>query len=262
MRYLIFLLILILFSGSPATANQNFVSDEIAASFDIPQGWAITDLGSNQVILAHDSLSGVGIMISRNPIAPENAIGSIEDMETALLGFFRDIDIQNYAGDSLAYTLQADRAEFELMYRGNSQNNSAPDIINILKGIIIRARDGRQWFYLFQASAPEQYQNHLIAGLETVANSFKVKFLSAPRLYRRNTLTPHLLILLILALTAFFYTRNRRIQKSRNPLGLDSGSFWRCVACGKVNHIELSRCRRCGHDREKVGSINTENKQS
>jgi hypothetical protein len=243
-------------------ANQNFVSDEIAASFDIPRGWTITDLGANQVVLAHDSLTGVGIMISRNPIAPENAIGSIEDLETALLGFFRDIDIENYSGDSLAYTLQADRADFELMYGEKSENNSAPNLTNILKGIIIRGRDGRQWFYLFQASAPEHNQDHLIAGLETVAGSFEVKFPSATRLYRRNTLTPYLLILLILALTAFFYTRNRRIQKSRNPLGFDSGSFWRCVACGKVNHIEISRCRRCGHDREKVGSINTENKKS
>jgi hypothetical protein len=246
-------------SSSLTAADESvFFSGRLGASFEIPEGWRIDTTEINRIDLRNDDYPGATISIIKNLIAPEQTIRSADDLETAVLGFYRDLEIREPSEDSLILSVKTNRAEFVISYMEIPMADRAPMVVNSLKGIIIRARDGRQYFYLMTCSTPDIYRAEVSTGFNHLIASFGITHPQAARLYPRNDMSPYLLILLILALTAFFYARNRRVQKSRHPLGLDSGSFWRCTACGKVNHAELNRCRRCGNVRRRVGSINSE----
>ena len=82
-----------------------------------------------------------------------------------------------------------------------------------------------------------------------VAKSFHITDEILPNLYPKPNFTKFLLIFIVIALCIFFFTRNRKIQRSHHPLGRDSASFWRCIACGRANHIDVRFCHRCGVER-------------
>ncbi len=231
-----------------------FESEALVCSFSYPEGWLPDTTLDHRITLTNITDERISISIGRYGIESNNHIKSGAQLYEAIGGLYEDLGINIEKDREIIYSLHGGRADFEIEYR-QYEPPEEQYFQKHLKGSVIRTASGNQLFYLIIAQAPEEKYKSVQPAFRTIINSFVINEKLAERLYVGRDLLPYLLIFLIMALTAFFFARNRRIQKSRHPLGKDSSSFWRCIKCGRANHIELLYCSRCGEERQEVGSI-------
>lgn len=249
------LTIMILCLAIPAGADEVFFESEtMACTFSYPEGWFPDTTLAHRVTLINETNGNITISIGRYGIESSNHIKSGAELYEAISGLYEDLGINIEKDREITYSLHGGRADFEIEYR---QYEPPEDTYyqKYLRGSVVRTVSDDQLFYLIIAQAPEEKYSSVQPAFKTIINSFVINENLAERLYVGRDFLPYLLILLIMALTVFFFARNRRIQKSRHPLGKDSSSFWRCPKCGLANHIELMYCNRCGEERQEVGSI-------
>ena len=239
-------------SSGTALADQIYLG-RLNCSIDLPIDWQVDSTQFGHLYFHNDLFPDAMIELIRYPINPTSLIENDQELEQAIIGLYKELGEIQIDGDSVQYTTYKGRADFELRYK--PADDSDGQSIHYLKGIIIRNASGDQIFYLLRSKFNIRDEARMQADINGIINSMAFTDDLSERLYPDSNIMAYLLILLILALTAFFYSRNRRVQRSRNPLGLDSGSHWRCSSCGLVNHIDRTNCERCGNTRREVGSI-------
>ncbi len=217
----------------------------LKCTFDLPAGWSAQQATPDILIINTDAGDSVEVTVSRFELDTENPIKSDGDLAEAITGLYHDIGIKSANRDSIAYAVNGGSASFEAEYNHIPARSEAL-IHSGLKGIIGRLASGEQVLYLIVVMAPPEIFDAIRPQINVLTNSFRIDETLAEEFYPRRNFSPYMMILLILALSALFYSRNRRVQKSRNPLGRDSGSLWRCSLCGRANHIDNEACSRCG----------------
>jgi hypothetical protein len=248
----IFLLMLLAVLG--AEASDRFVSNQLFCSFDIPEGWALDTAHVDQVNLIYDKDPGAIVSINRYTIDEFLQLRSDEDLREAIAGLYFALGIDSISNEEVQYRVENAVAGFATEF-GAYDSLEAIGVAKMLRGSIVRLSDGRQVLYLIIGSAPENMREVAADVFNRTIGSFEITANLSDDLYASQDFSTYLMILLILMLMVFFYTRNRRVQRSRNPLGKDSSSFWRCPLCGRMNHIHNDTCNRCGTDRIRTGSL-------
>lgn len=249
MRVLIYLIFLGLLFLSPLSAQDEFCAPEIGFCFFLPPGWTALSVPPNNVIVRDSLNHSVNIDIIRYDIDAFSQINSDDGLLVAVSGFFGDLGAKILPGEMLDIMVDSGLAVFQTSFT-TYDSADQQTTFKSLKGIIGRHPDAGQTLYLLIASAPEDLYQTSIGDINLVKHSFRITEYFADELYDRTSISSYLLVLLIMALIVFFFARNRRVQKSTNPLGRDTGNFWRCHSCRQINHVEHKTCRRCGHERE------------
>nr|MBN2278415.1 zinc finger Ran-binding domain-containing family 2 protein [candidate division Zixibacteria bacterium] len=235
-----------LFAAAPAGGKYH--SDRMDCTVAIPQDWAVDDSIDNRIRIYSVREPTVTIGIFRHVIEDTNRLESDADLGKAISGLYFELGIDSGLALEPEYTVIGPRADFQIEF---TVRDSIPENARImhLRGIVVQPAVGGQVLYLLLAEAPGDLDSSQTAVINHLLQSFEITIPLADDLYPSKNLSAYLLLLLLLGLSAFFYARSRRIQRSRNPLGRDSGNFWRCTECGKINHKENRSCSRCGETR-------------
>jgi len=232
-------------------SGETYDNAACGCAFELPSGWSV-DSSIMDILIIKDELSdSADITVAKYYLERDSQINSEEALVEAIAGLYQEIGIKSANRGTIGYSIDGATAVFVAEFKSHDVQT---DIIrhNKLKGVLARLASDKQALYLITASAAPDIFEKIRPRIDTLMNSFTITAPLADELYSRRSFMPYLMILLVIALTALFYSRNRRVQKSRNPLGKDSGSFWRCASCGLVNHIDSNNCNRCG--REKIAA--------
>ncbi|UCD94518.1 MAG: hypothetical protein JSU69_00250 [Candidatus Zixiibacteriota bacterium] len=248
----IFLLMLLPLLG--AEVSGRVVSNRLFCSFDMPKKWTLDTTLIDQISLICDKNPQAVVSINRYMIEEVLQLRSDDDLREAIGGLYFALGFDSISDDDVQFTVDNGVANFATEF-STYDTLTALTTARMLRGSVVRLSDGRQVLYLILGSAPESMQKVTAAVFEQVTGSFEITAGLSDNLYAVQDFSTYLIILLILMLMVFFYTRNRRVQRSRNPLGKDSRNFWRCPSCARVNHIHNQTCNRCGADRVKIDSI-------
>jgi hypothetical protein len=247
-------MMVLLASTASASETNNFMSEKLGCFIVVPPGWNIDTSLANELILTDQTNSSVYVSIKKYPIEPDNQIGSKDDLRTAIMGLYTKLGMQNVEKEKIQFTIASGKADFETTYDGFDSSGEFP-CRKLLKGIIGRKSDNGQVLYLLIAAAPGDLYKQAFPMFKVISGSLHITDKLSENLFPGPNILKYLLIFIVIVLTLFFFSRNRRIQKSVNPLGADSGSFWRCSACGRVNHIDSRFCKRCGEGRTVIHSV-------
>ncbi|MFH2036275.1 MAG: hypothetical protein ABIJ45_07730 [Candidatus Zixiibacteriota bacterium] len=245
-------LISILFLSISINAKTDFYhSSSMACSFEYPSEWQLDTSQANSITIGENELTILTIV--RHFIGTDDIIRSEDDLYEGILGLYNDLGIRISEDKAIDCRISGGKAEFDYNYT-DFQKESNQYIHKYLKGIVLKNINKQQIFYFMIAQSEENNFAAKSPDFDTILGSFQLDDVVADELFVRRSVLPYLQVMLILALAAFFYARNRRVQKSKNPLGLDSGSHWRCDYCRKVNHVEFTKCSRCGKERKTASS--------
>jgi hypothetical protein len=254
MKIIFIILIFCLIFTSGINAQNEICRADLGFCFLLPSGWLLDSTETDRVNLINLDNNSCGIKIIRYDIDPVSQIGSDGELNEAIAGLYKDMGLITAPDQIFEFSIDSGIAIFEQKFTEHYVNNGEY-IYKNTRGYIGRRVGGYQTLYLIVVISPENYFETVQGDINLIMQSFRLTDLFAEQLYKKRSITPYLLIFLILALTVFFYSRNRRIQKSNNPLGRDSSNFWRCSNCRKSNHIDKSLCSRCGHPRENRSKI-------
>jgi len=235
----------LVFSGFlclPAAAT--YTPDDMGCSFIKPPGWKI-DYHSDEAFLMSDSLNeNTRIEIYKYLLDANHQIGSEEELIEAVHGLYEEIGVDTATKAKIVCTVEDSLVYFETDFIDSSSESKLYHVI--IRGILGRLEGDGQVLFLIKAVTPQDLYELSRGDLNLILYSFHFTDPLDKEFYVRTNMIPYLLMLLIFLLTAFFYARNRRVQNSKNPLGRDSGNYWRCPNCRLVNHINNKSCQRCG----------------
>jgi len=242
--------ILIIFAAgaSADTTADTYTVSGMGCVFELPDGWLIDTTLPDMLLMKRSVDDSAEIIISRYRISESNLIRSADDLKTAIAGLYAEVGITDVNREIVDYAVHGGSASFGTEFNLYDAATGTT-LYYKLFGLIGRLESNGQVLYLTIASAPPGEFETLRSQVHNLMNSLDFSDKLAAEFYPRRFISPLIMILMILALSVLFYTRNRRIQKSRNPLGKDSRGFWRCSSCGRVNHTGSNRCGRCGKER-------------
>jgi hypothetical protein len=247
MRKIMLLALLCLPIMAGAETGSSFLSDQLACFVIVPPGWDIDTNQADEIVLTDRSDSANYISVKRYNIEQANLIHSENDLRDAIGGLYRKMGI---AGVPANFTIIEGKAVFEIDFE--TYDISGIPYHKFLRGVICRKAADGQVLYLIIGAAPRKNYEAVLPQFKIVSMSLQITEVLSPDLFPSQSLFKYFLILVVIGLTLFFFKRNRRIQKSHNPLGRDSVNFWRCGSCGRVNHSETRFCHRCGAERVEI----------
>ena len=244
---------LLLLAGSSVFGGI-YTSEMLKCSFELPSEWTTQQASPNILVINTGLGDSVEISISFFELDSDSPIRSEKALTEAIAGLYNDIGIKSATPDMIRYAAEGGTASFKAEY--NKMLEETGTVIRTgLRGIVCQTASGEQVLYLIVVMAPPEMFEIIKARTGLLMDSFQINETLAEDFFPRKNLSPYIFLLLVLALTVFFFIRNRRVQKSRNPLGKDSGSFWRCSLCGRANHIDNETCGRCGTARPTTEKI-------
>lgn len=259
MRYLLIFLIAIM-AAAPVAAQiddnaGNIFSDKLSCFLAAPPGWFVDTSRSDEIIISESPQSPIFISVKRYFIEDGNQISSEDDLRQAITGLYRKMGVPLAIDSVPKYQLDLNKAHFETDF-ATLAIDGRTKLRRYVSGTIVRLTDGRQALYLLIAEAPSDIYYHVLPSFLMSIRSFHITATTAPKVLFSAGIFKYFLIGLLIILMIFFFTRNRRVQKSFNPLGADSHNFWRCASCGRVNHNDVHFCNRCGAARVEINAPN------
>lgn len=242
-----------IFLWSPLLSQDHIEQafDDRGFSLAVPDGWEIVNSSPDEVVIRMRENRDVSLSVIRFEIADENRLGSELDIHEAVAGLYSELGIAPESFENVDLSLGENRTTFGIEYVAGDSTTAVGMRVN-LKGIIVRSSEGPQIFFLLRGYTPVNMAERPSPGPADIIASFKVTMPLADSLFPKSSNYGYFFLFFVILLMAFFYARNRKIQKSRNPLGGDSRYFWRCSSCQLANHIENHVCQRCGAERTTV----------
>jgi hypothetical protein len=249
-RIFIFASLFAAFFYLPAIATYS--PDEMGCTFMKPPDWKI-NYHSDAAILLTDSVNeDTRIEIYKYLLDADHQISSEEELIEAVHGLYDEIGVDVNTDAPIECTIEDSLVYFETDFIDSTTESDKYHVI--IRGILGRLEGDGQLLFLIKAVTPQEQYELSRGDINLLLHSFQINDPLEDEFFVHLNTTPYFLIFFIILLTAFFYVRNRRIQKSRNPLGRDSGHFWRCPKCRLVNHINSQNCQRCGWRNETIKS--------
>jgi len=235
-------------SLSSTSIAENYFSQKLGFFVIVPDGWGVDSSAADEIVLTDSRDNSTYVSIKKYRIEEDKQIGSEADLLQAIEGLYRNLGIKVDSSNRIKYAVSDGKAVFEAEFADRYQAGKVTNR-KYLSGTICRTSDDGQVLFLMIASAPEDMYGAAFPEISVISKSFHVTAQIMPNLYPRTNMVKFLLIFIVIALSIFFFTRNRKIQRSSNPLGRDSSNFWRCTNCGRVNHNDARFCHRCGAER-------------
>ena len=255
MKIFLFISLFALTLSAAAQESANVKSDRMQCFLVAPVGWVIDTSRSDEIIVSESPRSPIFISLKRYELEDDNRIGSEQDLSQAIVGLYRKMGVP-LRDDSLpSFEILAGKAHFQADYSTFSVDGKTR-LRRLVDGTIVRLADGEQTLFLFVAEAPADLYYMVFPNFLLTVRSFQVTASTNPKVFASAGAFKYFLILLLIGLTIFFFARNRRVQRSFNPLGADSNNFWRCASCGRVNHNDIHYCHRCGAQRVIINAPN------
>ncbi len=246
-----FLFLFLIFLLSIPLAGQDFGgrhADGIGYGTSLPDGWIPVESSSMEMTIRKSNDPSARLSILQYEIAEEIRLTSRYDILEAIDGLYQQLGIGEIPYEDINLTLGEDRASFYIDYIERIKSDS--DTVKVsIKGIIVRTEDNRQIFYLMRGYITSKSDKSVSADLNDMINSFEITIPLSDSLFPKKSGYGYIILFIVIALMAFFYLRNKKVQNSKNPLGGDSKYFWRCPACQLANHVDNNTCQRCGAER-------------
>ncbi len=249
-KIIIFLSIIVAFLSLSAIATYS--PDEMGCTFMQPPDWKI-NYHSDAAILLTDSVNeDTRIEIYKYLLDADHQISSEDELIEAVHGLYDEIGVDVNVDAPIECTIADSLVYFETDFIDSTTESDKYHVI--IRGILGRVEGGGQVLFLIKAVTPQESYEISRGDISMLINSFRFTEPLEKQFFVHTNLAPYYLMVFIIILTAFFFIRNRRIQKSKNPLGRSYGNFWRCPKCRLVNHIDSHTCQRCGWQNETIKS--------
>ncbi|UCD18498.1 MAG: hypothetical protein JSV44_06210 [Candidatus Zixiibacteriota bacterium] len=245
---MLFLIAACLTIAAGAAVAEVYESFNLGFRFEYPAGWIYSATGDNEVLFSKDDGDSVAVTVTRYILEEGFQIGSEDELYVAIAGLYSAMGMPPVDPEEVTYRKADAMIVFEKRYN-QSAASGRMQYEKIVKGVLCRVPDVGQTLYLIQTRVPFESAVLYRSDINQTVSSFRITLDLADDVFPADNASKYLYILIILLLTAFFFARNRRVQRSKNPLGRDSSSFWRCRTCSRVNHIEHPHCQRCGAER-------------
>lgn len=238
MKHALFFMAMLVMTMSAHPENQATASFQ-GLEYQLPSGWTAEAIDDNQLSVKRNSPDSSEVTIRRFILADDKRVKSHDEMVAAVKGLYSDMGLPSNTEVTLQYY---DNHRF-VVFHTTGANHSG---FIMAKGLFGNTEKFGQVLYLLQHKSEIQPDAMLAANLEQLFASVVITEPLTDDIYPPDHGLNYLYVLILLMLAAFFFTRNRRIQNSRNPLGRDSEHFWRCPGCRMINHDDHTQCRRCG----------------
>jgi hypothetical protein len=242
--FLAFLLVSVTFAEEPDRVDFT----EFGCLLLIDDLWSIDNQTTDEINLTHKKYPSAQLIIRKHILAKENQIKSESELSSAITGLYRELGVELAPSDHPEYFLKQNRVVFFKEYTTKNPETGSPLRI-ILKGIIVRSDSHGQVLYLLQAQVPADYYSRVFAQITATLDSFQLTEPILETLYPSGYGSTIIIFFVVIVLMGFFFMRNRRVQRSANPLGGDSKNFWRCPSCNRINHTANLSCHRCGYQK-------------
>ncbi|MBN2227323.1 MAG: hypothetical protein JW763_08155 [candidate division Zixibacteria bacterium] len=249
---LLFISFLAMVSSGPL-ALEEYQSAGSGIHFEYPTGWDIVADTGGEVIISSDKDRTAVIVFTRYFLEQATQIGNDNELREALAGLYTLMEVPFDDESEIEFVRGENMISFAADYTRRNPDTGIEEARHI-KGFLVRTADDGQVLYFTQARLPINASKRLQNKAKAVLTTFRITEPIDENVYPAQREGVAMYVLLVMALTAFFYARNRRIQRSKNPLGRDSAYFWRCPLCRRVNHVDHDTCRRCGTSRPNVQS--------
>jgi len=218
-------------------------------SYSTPPNWIqITSDGSYPVRIINDLWEGE-IDIFRSELAEHEMVRDEKEMERSV----RDV-IDNFVMDfpralvlsNTGYNEES-RLRFEIEFI-SVDTTADRKIQHRLVGLIYRHPDNHQILFTLWGRTPVEHYDMVGDDIKLVQSSFRYTGPAAdsvfPGTFEIGWTLPVLALMLIVVL---FLIKRRHARLSQIEFS-GNENFWRC-SCGRLNHVDLSECRRCGNSR-------------
>lgn len=222
--------------------------------FRLPSGWSVETIDDNQISVLTNSLDRPEVTIRRFNPPGDRQIKSHDEMIVAVKGLYSDMGILPETDVTLEYHDENRIVSFEKTCVITKTGDDKSHFL-MLKCLFCNTKKSGQTLYLINYNDHRKPDENLVANLDYLFQSASITEPLEDDLYPSDGGLNYLYVLILLALAAFFFARNRRIQNSFNPLGRNSEHFWRCPSCRMINHNDSGQCRRCGTPRPRPADI-------
>jgi len=251
----LYLIIILVGISVGAQALEEYQSALSGINFEYPADWEIIADTGGEVIVSSDRDKTAVVVFTRYFLEQDTQIGNDADLREALAGLYTLMEVPFEDENTIDFARGENMISFTADYTRRDPESRAEESRHI-KGFLVRAAEDGQVLYFSQARLPANASKRLKNKVKAVMTTFRITEPIDERVYPAQSESVAMYVMLVMALAAFFYARNRRIQLSKNPLGRDSDNFWRCPLCRRVNHIDHDTCRRCGTNRPNTQSPN------
>jgi hypothetical protein len=251
MRKSFFILLFFAVVISSVLASDGYYSDRLGLFVIVPPNWTIDTTLEQEIILSPINADYAYVSIKRYQMERSNQVKSDGDLETAIKGLYDQLGIELPLDGRIEFTIKDGKATFTKNFEGYDPAGRAT-YKKELRGTVCRKADNGQLFYLMISAAQPEVYEQVLPQFQIITGSMRITEKLAPELYTKSNFAVYVLLVVIAGLSLLFFARNRRVQRSANPLGKDSANFWRCLSCGRMNHIESRYCHRCGAERNVV----------
>ncbi len=248
MRSTLFTLLVI--GGAVLTSQARPVQPSDDIVLQLPTGWIVTDTPGYPLRIVNSPPSAE-MLIFRSQISPDELVRSAEDLrlsvdavveevilplpEAKLLTNTGTYDVRS-TGFILEFTSLDTELGMTLQHRFKGQIFSHPDGHQMLYTLWARGTVD-EWPYI-EPTFIEIQESFDYAGPQDDA-VFGTSNWSWQPIYYATALVVVLLLIMVLG---------RRQARLNQVKFSDNVNVWRCE-CGRMNHTDVIRCRRCGRDR-------------
>lgn len=244
MKKIIFTVVLSLFIFVAGHAEVH-TFPEFGGTIDIPDGWDIDSSLADEIVLYRPDDRLVEILFKRYPLDQDYQLTNEAETREAISGLYEEFGVDPIEPSEIPLVIKKDRVVFSVEYV--EEDIDFNELMRrYVEGIIVRLKNGGQVLYLLSLKSPLSKFEGIQQEALTMFGSFMITTPVADNLFETDSPLGMLMLFIAVALMIFFFVRNRRIQRSRNPLGRNSEHFWRCRSCGLVNRTDHRTCNRCG----------------
>ncbi len=189
------------------------------------------------------------LLVFRSEIDADDIISDEVTLKTAVDVVIAEVIMTLPEAELLASTgfYDGNRAGFVLDFTSVDSVGGRP-LRHRLKGIIYRHPDNHQMLFTVWGKSTVDDYPELEQSIAFIQSEFEYRGEQAAAVFGPPPRSYWPLGMVVLGVIALFYYLRSRAKKN-DPMPLPAESrFWHC-GCGRANHEEHSRCRRCGRPR-------------
>lgn len=241
--------ILLILLSLTLIAAQLSAQDNPEISYSSPAGWIQVTSDNTYPVRMVNDLWEAEIDIFRSELAEHEMVRDIDGMELSV----RDV-IESFVMDFPRALLLSNtgyneerrlRFEIEFISVDTTANRK---IQHRLVGLIYRHPDNHQILFTLWGRSPIEHYDMVEEDIKVLQSTFRYTGEAADSVFPETFAISWALPVLALMLIVVLFLMKRRHARLSKIEFAEQKNFWRC-SCGRLNHVDLSVCRRCGNTR-------------
>ncbi len=217
----------------------------------LPSGWRVVGPADSYPVAVLNDQSNARLLIFRSELTEPDLISNSHDFQTAIDQVLDSVVLQLPYATLLTSTgyYEKNYAWFVVEFR-STDTAAGHSRKHRLAGSLYRHAEGYQLLYTLWGKALIEDYSMAESDLVRMQQGFRYVGPQAELVFPPGEGNDsRWMVLLLLAVVVVFFLMRRR-QQSRPDRVTNRAPTWKCE-CGRINHIDAEKCRRCGKPNER-----------